>query len=84
MCMWNWFAVSTLRVPHVTFLEMVGISWLIRHLFYQQGKDDKNWESLFLIIEVCVPDSNKEKFDQLKREIDGNAAKDIFTTCLNQ
>ena len=32
MRMWNWFAVRPLNLPSISFLEMVGLVWLIKIL----------------------------------------------------
>lgn len=56
MCMWNWFAVPVLNVSKASFLQMLGLIWLIGILINRPSADDYRWKSLFAVMEACLPD----------------------------
>jgi len=65
---WDWFAVPVLHVSSVSFLQMLGLMWLIS-LFTggYSSFDDPRWKILGFTVELCVPD---EKRQDLKEFMD--------------
>lgn len=69
-CFWNWFAAPVLHIPEISFLQMLGILWLIQLLTSKAtAGDDGRWELLFSVIELCVP---QDKLEELKERADGS------------
>ena len=59
MCMWNWFATRALHVPEVSFLEMLGLMWLIRLLTFSGDGDQYQWAMLWTVLEEVVPSDKR-------------------------
>ncbi len=65
-CFWNWFAVPTLHVSSVSFLEMLGLLWLVQLLTSRpSGSDDSHWGLLASLIELCVPAEKQKELADL-------------------
>ncbi len=81
MCMWNWFAVQALNVPNVSFLQMIGLVWLISILVNhnQSDKDETRWRMLFTIIERCVPEEKREIISGAIAEFKYNLWDDVWS-----
>jgi hypothetical protein len=82
MCMWNWFAVRALNVPSITFLQMVGIVWLLKLLINRPNADkadELRWKGLFTVLDACVPEQNKETLAEALQDQKGNIWFDILT-----
>jgi hypothetical protein len=60
MCYWDWFIVSTLHVPSIPLLAMVGIIWLIGLLADKSEGDDIHRENLYTVLDYCIPDDKRE------------------------
>lgn len=69
-CFWNWFAVPVLHVSTVSFLQMLGILWLLQLITGQLSKssseDDRRWGLLFDVVELCVPADKQVELADLK------------------
>lgn len=66
-CYWNWFAVPILHVSSVSFLQMLGILWLIQVLTSRSSTpEDKHWALLMSVIELCVPSDKQKELAELK------------------
>jgi hypothetical protein len=66
-CFWNWFAVPVLHLAEISFLQMLGILWLIQLLTTRSPKeDDKRWELLASLVELCVPVEKQTELADLK------------------
>jgi hypothetical protein len=75
-CFWNWFAVPTLHVAEVSFLEMLGLLWLIQLLISKPSvADDRRFVLLASLIELCVPSERQEELSDLKQ---GNSLVDFI------
>jgi hypothetical protein len=62
MCMWNWFAAPALNLSEITYLNMLGLIWLMSLLSGNNQKaDDFKWKTLFTTIEFCIPDDKREE-----------------------
>jgi hypothetical protein len=68
MCFWNWFAVRVLNVRSISFLEMVGIVWLIQLFTEKDDNNEARWRVLFTTIEACVPDNNRKMLAEAMQE----------------
>jgi len=84
MSLWNWFAVRALNVNSITFLEMVGIVWLISLFTDHTNKDESKWKILFSAIEACVPDHNREMLAATIEEHKENIWTDAFAAAFGQ
>jgi len=78
MCMWNWFAVQALHAPNVSFLQMLGLIWLINLLINQQDNHEGRWRILFTSIELCVPQEKQELLTDAMDEIKDNLWIDLW------
>lgn len=67
-CYWNWFAVPSLHVSELSFLQMLGILWLIQLIIPKQSSnaDGRVWALLLSAIELCVPAEKQEELTELK------------------
>jgi len=67
-CFWNWFAVPVLHVSDVSFLQMLGILWLIQVITARATDgDNKRWILLFDVLELCVPHEKLPELEGLKK-----------------
>jgi len=78
MYMWNWFAVRVLHVPTISFLEMVGLVWLISLFIERPDRDEFRWKGICAAIEVCVPDHKREELADALNQINENLWSDIW------
>lgn len=78
MCMWNWFAVQALNAPSVSFLQMLGLIWLINILFNQHDNQEGRWKILFTSIELCVPQEKQGLLSDAMNEIKENFWIDLW------
>jgi hypothetical protein len=83
-CMWNWFAVRALNVPSISFLEMVGLVWLIGILIHRPNTDEGKWKMLYTAIDACVPDHKREMLSEALREQTNNIWIDVLTISFAQ
>jgi hypothetical protein len=69
MYMWNWFAVPIFNLPYISFLQMLGLVWLIQLVFDQSKIEERklNFQINFLthIIGLCVPNERKREIDEI-------------------
>jgi len=58
---WNWFAVPVLHVSSISFLQMLGLIWLMS-LFTGNFStfDDARWKVLAFTVELCVPEEKQQ------------------------
>ena len=84
MCMWNWFAVQALNVPSISFLQMLGLVWLLSILTNRPDQDEIKWKSLFAIIEQCVPQEKQEAMADAIHEIQENIWVDLSGKIVGQ
>lgn len=81
-CMWNWFATRALQLPSVSFLEMVGLVWLIGILTNRPNNEDSRWKVFYAVIDACIPDHKREMLNEtLKEQTDNiwiDAASQVF------
>lgn len=60
MCMWNWFATKAFHTARVTYLEMLGIVWLVRLLINKPSSwDAMRWTRLHRAIDAFIPGDSK-------------------------
>jgi hypothetical protein len=65
---WNWFAVPALHASEVSFLQMLGLIWLIQLLASRPtGADDTRWRLLASAVELCVPAERQEELAELSK-----------------
>lgn len=65
---WNWFVVPALHASEVSFLQMLGLIWLIQLLTSQPtGGEDTRWRLLALAVELCVPAERQEELAELSK-----------------
>jgi hypothetical protein len=68
MCMWNWFAVEALHAPPVSFLQALGLIWLVGLIRGEVPAADPRWQRLFTILEVHTPaEKSAQLADALKK-----------------
>lgn len=84
MCFWNWFAVRVLNINNISFLEMLGIVWLISLFTDQTNKDESKWKILFSAVEACVPEHNREMLAMTMEEHKENIWWDAFTAAFGR
>jgi hypothetical protein len=77
MYMWNWFAAPVLNLPYISFLQMLGLVWLIGILVDRLNPDETKWNLLLSVIELCVPNENREKLGEIVQTIKDNFWNDI-------
>lgn len=66
-CFWNWFAAPTLRLPEISFLQMLGLWWMIDLLIRPSSDGErKTWALLASITELCVPPERATELEELK------------------
>jgi hypothetical protein len=69
-CYWNWFAVPALNVQSISFLQMLGLVWLIQLLFDRSPDDEPRWKLMVQTLELCVPDEKKEALSNIVGDFD--------------
>jgi hypothetical protein len=66
-CYWNWFAAPALRLPEISFLQMLGLWWMIDLLIIRPSKGDgRAWELLASITELCVPPERQREMEGMR------------------
>jgi hypothetical protein len=75
MLMWNWFVSTVFHIDSVSFWQVLGLLWIVQ-LFVDSGSENPaetlRWESLFLVLNACVPDhKNEELREELKQKSEG-------------
>jgi hypothetical protein len=72
MVMWNWFVAQTLNFHELSFWQALGLFWLIgllRGIPEEQHFTSKNrWETLFMVLDYCVPGERLETLRQQVKE----------------
>ena len=70
MQLWNWFAVPLLHVPEASYWLIYGLSMVFGLLTGATGQDnparERRWNSLFLILNACVPE---HKMEDVKEDV---------------
>jgi hypothetical protein len=75
MLMWNWFVSPVFHIESISFWQVLGLLWMVQ-LFVDSGSENPleifRWESLFLVLDACVPDhKNEELREELKQKNEG-------------
>ncbi len=75
--LWGWFAVSTLHLPDLTFLQMWGLMLLGGALMggnFRTGStsEQSRWATLAAAVEMCIPDDKQKEW---KEYWDGEPAR---------
>jgi hypothetical protein len=75
MLMWNWFVSPVFHLESISFWHVLGLLWMAQ-LFVDSGGENPletlRWESLFLVLDACVPDhKNEELREELKQKNEG-------------
>jgi hypothetical protein len=84
-CFWNWFAVPALHLSSLSFLQMLGLLWLIQLLTARSpAADDKRWTLLASMIELCVPEEKQEEVADLKEVDPLENILAVFSTIFGQ
>lgn len=84
MCMWNWFAAPALHVPNISFLQAVGLIWLIGILTSRSDVDDINQKILTTILDSCVPDDKRDVLKENLEELSDNIWIDVLSKAFGQ
>jgi hypothetical protein len=67
-CYWNWFVVPALHASEVSFLQMLGLIWLIQLLASRPNTvEDTRWKLLASAVELCVPAEKQEELAELTK-----------------
>jgi hypothetical protein len=70
ICLWNWFATGALRLPPVSFLEMLGLLWLIGLLTSRnEDTDAHRWTELWAGIEYLTGDKRRPGLAAARRDV---------------
>jgi hypothetical protein len=68
MLMWNWFVSPVFHTDHILFWEVLGLLWLVELFVGNRTGDNPaktaRWESLFLILDSCVPEHKREELQE--------------------
>jgi hypothetical protein len=84
-CFWNWFAVPVVHVSNVSFLQMLGIIWLIQVITARPtDSDNKRWVLLFDLLELCVPPEKLPELEGLKKPDSINVFLEGFSMATGQ
>jgi len=72
MLMWNWFVSPVFHIESISFWQVLGLLWIVQ-LFVDSGSENPaetlRWESLFLVLNACVPaHKNEELREELKQK----------------
>ncbi len=66
-CFWNWFAVPALHVSEISFLQWLGLYWLIGLLKGRSSdEEDNRWISLMSVLELCIPEEKQQALKDLR------------------
>jgi hypothetical protein len=67
-CYWNWFVVPALHASEVSFLQMLGLIWLLQLVTSRStAPEDTKWKLLASAIELCVPPEKQEQLADLTK-----------------
>lgn len=78
MCYWNWFVVTALNITQISYIEMLGIVWLIGLL--NDRSNDPNevkWKVLLTTLDHIVPEDKKEAVYQAVKDMEDNLWVDL-------
>jgi hypothetical protein len=71
MLMWNWFVSPVFHTGSITFWQVLGLLWLVQ-LFVGVKTDDpeksQRWDNLFLVLNSCVPEHQREHVREAIKE----------------
>jgi len=68
-CYWNWFVVEALHASEVSFLQMLGLIWLLQLLTSRSTvAEDSKFKLLASAVELCVPAEKQEELHALGEE----------------
>lgn len=77
-CFWNWFAVPTLPVSPISFLQMFGIILLINFLKEKdESSEELRWEGVYKALDACLPESKKQVIEEFVKEKQENVWVDV-------
>ena|ERR1017187_9531624 len=78
---WNWFVVPALHASEVSFLEMLGMIWLLQLITSRSTTmEDGKWKVLASAVELCVPAEKQEELAALTE----NSTLDAFLQGFSQ
>lgn len=79
-CYWNWFAVRALNVSSVSFLEMLGLVWLLQIMTSRPAlSDNHRWKVLTSAVELCVPaEKQRELYELATRKTFDEVLQEFF------
>jgi hypothetical protein len=86
--LWNWFAVPLLHAPQANYWLIYGLSMLFGLVtaHVDNPAHERRWNSLFIILDACVPPQNmedvKEQVHEQTESIWTNADSTIFARVL--
>jgi hypothetical protein len=84
MHMWNWFAAPVLNLPQISFLQMLGLVWLIGLLSERSSADETKLNFLLRIIEMCIPAERKSEAEEVVNSMKENLWGDIAIKIFGQ
>jgi hypothetical protein len=65
-CFWNWFAAPALRLPEISFLQMLGLLWMMALLIRSSAKVEmRALVFLVSITRLCVPPERNKVLGEL-------------------
>ena len=65
-CFWNWFAAPALRLPEISFLQMLGLLWMMALLIRSSAKVEmRTLVFLVGITRLCVPPERNKVLGEL-------------------
>ncbi len=69
----------------MTYLEMLGVVWLVRLLTHRPGRrDDLHWAKLYAVIETLAPEDKKSALSSVKNECQPGMASVLAHTTFDE
>ena len=84
MYMWNWFAVPIFNLPYISFLQMLGLVWLIGAGISSIYTEETKLNFLIRIVELCVPNERKHEIDEIINSMKENLWSDLAIKIFGQ
>lgn len=76
MFLWNWFVTRALHLDAISFLVMLGVSWLVELLTYHPDHEAAFYaQSIFPLALLCVPEANLEAAQQQMEQLKSDTWK---------
>lgn len=77
MCMWNWFVVTALNLPTISYLQMLGLIWLIGLVTDKANPDGYKWKVLLTTVNSSLPDEKREAVSEALQDLNDNLWVDM-------